>query len=335
MDAGRRPIAIWLTALLLLTPLTAGAQAPSRPTGDPMPPPPVRSEAELLAAVAAEPSDLRPYLELASLYLRANRRADSIRILRQALTHHPDSSAVFSALMLYTDPDRDPADFQALVMEWRNLDPSDTRPLLFAAGIHLRSASVTGDLSARQAHVQQASQLLEDVRTMNPTSPGQRGQYLNHLKLLIGFTDDPVERQRLTTELEAGLKDFGVFQASGGVAVAQSSGGSAAAPPPSWPAGAVRVGGNIKPPVKTKTVEAIWPPAAQQARVQGVVILEILIDEAGKVADAKVLRSIPLLDVAAIEAVRQWEFEPTLLNGVPVPVIMTATVQFRLAPQFR
>ena len=65
-----------------------------------MPPPPVRSEAELLAAVAAEPSDLRSYLELASLYLHANRRADSISILRQALPHQKDSSTVYTALML-------------------------------------------------------------------------------------------------------------------------------------------------------------------------------------------------------------------------------------------
>ena len=298
-----------------------------------MPPPPVRSEAELLAAVAAEPSDLRPYLELASLYLHANRRADSIKILRQALQHHPNSPTVFTALMLYTDPDQDPAGFDALAMEWRNVDPSDVRPILFVASLHLRRASVTRDLSERQTHVQKAAQLLDEVKTLNPTTPEQRGPYLNHLKLLIAVTDDPIERQRLTTELEAGAKDL-AGQTRGGVSVAPP-GGMATAPPPSWPAGAVRVGGNIKPPVKTKNVEPVWPPVAQQARVQGVVILEVLIDEAGKVADARVLRSIPLLDLAAIEAVRQWEFEPTHPNGVPVPVIMTVTVQFRLAPQLR
>jgi protein TonB len=48
------------------------------------------------------------------------------------------------------------------------------------------------------------------------------------------------------------------------------------------------------------------------------------------VQDARVLRSIPLLDQAALEAVKQWEFTPTTLNGVPVPVIMTVTVQFTL-----
>ena len=50
----------------------------------------------------------------------------------------------------------------------------------------------------------------------------------------------------------------------------------------------------------------------------------------GKVQNARVLRSIPLLDQAALDAVKQWEYTPTLLNGVPVPVIMTVTVQFTL-----
>jgi periplasmic protein TonB len=55
-----------------------------------------------------------------------------------------------------------------------------------------------------------------------------------------------------------------------------------------------------------------------------------VIGPSGRVQDARVLRSIPLLDQAALEAVKQWEFTPTTLNGVPVPVIMTVTVQFTL-----
>jgi protein TonB len=94
--------------------------------------------------------------------------------------------------------------------------------------------------------------------------------------------------------------------------------------------GALRVGGNIRQPQKIKDVRPQYPPEAQQARVQGVVILEVLIDEGGRVSDARVLRSLPMLDAPAIEAVRQWEFTPTLLNGRAVPVIMTATVQFTL-----
>jgi len=103
------------------------------------------------------------------------------------------------------------------------------------------------------------------------------------------------------------------------------------APAPGWTSGgAVRVGGNMKQPVKTKHVAPVYPPIAQSARVQGVVILKTIIGTDGRVADARVLRSIPLLDQAALDAVRQWEFTPTHLNGVPVPVIMTMTVQFDL-----
>jgi TonB family protein len=101
-------------------------------------------------------------------------------------------------------------------------------------------------------------------------------------------------------------------------------------PPPPPPQAPVRVGGNIKTPTKTKDVRPVYPPIAQSARVSGVVIIEATIGADGKVKDAKVLRSIPLLDQAALDAVKQWQFTPTLLNGVPVPVIMTVTVNFTL-----
>jgi len=105
-------------------------------------------------------------------------------------------------------------------------------------------------------------------------------------------------------------------------------GGLPDAPPPPQ---AVRVGGQIKEPKKLKNVNPSYPDIAKQARVQGVVILECTISPQGKVTDVKVLRGIPLLDAAAIEAVKQWVYSPTLLNGVPVPVIMTVTVNFRLS----
>jgi protein TonB len=104
-------------------------------------------------------------------------------------------------------------------------------------------------------------------------------------------------------------------------------GGLPDAPPPQQ---AVRVGGNIKEPKQLKRVQPVYPDIAKQARVQGVVILECTISPQGKVTDVKVLRGIPLLDESAKEAVKQWVYTPTLLNGVPVPVIMTVTVNFKL-----
>jgi protein TonB len=101
-------------------------------------------------------------------------------------------------------------------------------------------------------------------------------------------------------------------------------------PPPPPPAAPVRVGGQIRQPTQLKKINPVYPSIAQSARVQGVVILEATIGTNGRVKDVRVLRSIPLLDSAAIDAVRQWEYTPTMLNNVPVEVIMTVTVQFTL-----
>ena len=96
------------------------------------------------------------------------------------------------------------------------------------------------------------------------------------------------------------------------------------------PVAPVRPGGMIKPPTRIKYVVPNYPDIAKAVKVQGVVIIEAIIGTDGKVQDAKVLRGEPLLDSAALDAVRSWEYTPTLLNGVPTPVIMTVTVQFRL-----
>lgn len=102
-------------------------------------------------------------------------------------------------------------------------------------------------------------------------------------------------------------------------------------PPPPAPGAPIRVGSGVMPPAKTRHVNPEYPAIAQSARVQGVVIVELFITPEGTVQDARILRSIPLLDQAALDAVRQWEFTPTLLNGQPTPIIMTATVQFTLS----
>jgi TonB family protein len=99
---------------------------------------------------------------------------------------------------------------------------------------------------------------------------------------------------------------------------------------PTFAEGALRVGGNIKPPVKTRHVSPSYPQDAQVAGIQGVVIIEVRIEADGTVSRTRILRSIPMLDDAAEAAVSQWHFTPTLLNGQPVPVIMTTTVNFRL-----
>jgi TonB family protein len=92
------------------------------------------------------------------------------------------------------------------------------------------------------------------------------------------------------------------------------------------------VGGAVRPPAKIVNVPPVYPQEAQDAKIQGVVILEVIVGEDGSVTDVEVLRSIPQLDAAAVEAVKQWRYQPTLLNGVATLVRMTVTVNFTLAP---
>jgi protein TonB len=103
-------------------------------------------------------------------------------------------------------------------------------------------------------------------------------------------------------------------------------------PPPVTraPKDPIPVGGNIRPPTRVVYVAPIYPQLALAARKEGTVILQAVIDETGNVREVKVLRSVQLLDDAAIQAVANWRFTPTLLNGTAVPVVMTVTVAFAL-----
>ena len=105
----------------------------------------------------------------------------------------------------------------------------------------------------------------------------------------------------------------------------------APAPPPPPPSEPVRVGGRIKVPTKIVHVPPVYPAIAQSARVEGTVVIEATIGADGRVKDARVISSKPLLDQAAVDAVMKWRFTPTLLNGAPVPVLMTVTVTFKLS----
>jgi TonB family protein len=95
---------------------------------------------------------------------------------------------------------------------------------------------------------------------------------------------------------------------------------------------ALRVGGNIKPPTKITNVNATFPPSMREAGLSGVVPLEATIGADGAVTSVRVLSAQvhPDFANAAIEAVRQWRYTPTLLNGVPVEITMTVTVAFSL-----
>ena len=159
-------------------------------------------------------------------------------------------------------------------------------------------------------------------RTTPPTAPPRA----DAAPLLVpdGVAPElPVETANDAPPVDGGIITFGSCDTCGSVDVVPP-------PPPPPPTPIVHVGGDIKPPRKVVDVAPVYPPLARAARVEGLVILEAVIAEDGSVRDIRVLRSVQLLDGAAEEAVRQWRFTPTLLNGQPVPVVMTITVAFTL-----
>ncbi len=110
------------------------------------------------------------------------------------------------------------------------------------------------------------------------------------------------------------------------------TGTSVPIPPPRQPAAKriVRVGSHIKAPRQTYSVQPEYPPLARQAHVSGTVVVDAVLDEHGNVVGAHALSGHPLLIPAALKAVLQWKYEPTLLNGTPVAVEMEVTVHFKL-----
>jgi len=111
---------------------------------------------------------------------------------------------------------------------------------------------------------------------------------------------------------------------------------AAAPPPPPPPPKAVvpqriRVGGNVQAANLINQVRPVYPPLAKQARISGVVELSAIIGKDGRVQDLKVVRGHPLLVQAALDAVKNWVYRPTLLNGEPVEVSTTIDVNFTLS----
>jgi TonB family protein len=94
--------------------------------------------------------------------------------------------------------------------------------------------------------------------------------------------------------------------------------------------GAVRAIRDIKPPKLIKSVPPIYPEKARQARVEGTVIVEARTNAQGNVEALRIIRSIPLLDQAAIDAVKQWKYEPKIIEGKARSIVFTVTVMFRL-----
>jgi len=90
----------------------------------------------------------------------------------------------------------------------------------------------------------------------------------------------------------------------------------------------IRVGGALKPPRLVSSVQPVYPAMARNAGIEGDVVMDTTIDRAGNVTNVKVVSGPPMLRQAALDALRQWKYEPSQLNGEPVPVQVTVTIKF-------
>jgi|SRR5579859_1598758 len=106
--------------------------------------------------------------------------------------------------------------------------------------------------------------------------------------------------------------------------------GTAPPPPKPRPTGPVRVGGNVQAARIVNRVQPVYPPLARQTRISGTVRLHAIISKDGTIQQLEVMSGHPLLQQAALDAVRQWRYQPTLLNGEPVEVDTTIDVIFSL-----
>jgi protein TonB len=104
-----------------------------------------------------------------------------------------------------------------------------------------------------------------------------------------------------------------------------------AGPPPAEPEGPIIVAGDVQKPEKLSGPDPVYTEIARKARIQGVVIVQAIIDKGGDVQNVKVLKGLPMgLDQAAVDAVKKWKFKPATLNGKPVAVYYNLTVNFRI-----
>ena len=102
-------------------------------------------------------------------------------------------------------------------------------------------------------------------------------------------------------------------------------------PPPAEPEGPIIVAGDVTKPEKVSGPDPVYTEIARKARIQGVVIVQAIINKQGQVENVKVLKGLPMgLDQAAVEAVKRWQFKPATLNGKPVAVYYNLTVNFRI-----
>jgi protein TonB len=184
-----------------------------------------------------------------------------------------------------------------------------------------------------------------EAREVPPVMPGTLVMPSAIPSEIAKIVEEPIAAPGVIGGVPGGVPGGMVAGVLGGVLANRASEDALLVPPPPVPpppvplpppkamlASPVRVGGDVREPRVIRIVPPIYPRLARQARIAGVVILEATLTAEGAVEEIRVVSGHPLLVEAAIDAVKQWQYEPTLLNGVPVAVILTARVRFERTP---
>jgi TonB family protein len=323
---------------LVIAPASAQQAQPRDPRSD-VPRPASSREAALQSALAADPGVIANWLELARLQEQRGAVADAEQTLRSALAQRADASSVLRTLAQFYGRtgqfDKAVATLESAAAQ----NPNDPQGHQIVATYYWEKAQKDTALSREEKlrYLESGIAATERAIAINADYVEALTYKNILLRMKANLESDAVRRDSLIAEADQ-LRNRAIE-----LQKARSGGRTAIGepPPPPAPPGSsdpmvsggmapVRVGGNIKTPTKIRDVRPVYPPEAHAAGISGMVILEVLIDASGNVEAAKVLRSIPMLDQAATDAVKQWQFTPTHLNGAAVPVIMTVTVNFTI-----
>ena len=319
--------------LALILPVPAQSQPPrDRTPTRTAPVEPAAREAELQQRITTTPTGVAAYIELAKLQEDRGAYADAESTLTRARGAAPASKDVVKALAGFYNRQGDFTKTMETLEAVERMDPTDpTAPQIVATYYWEKAFKDQRLLPAEKyKYTLNGIEATDRALALKPDYADALTYKNLLLRMRAAQETDPVLKQQLLAEADT-LRNRAIELNKQRTAINSGERGIAYPPPPPPPPpgdAPLRVGGNIAPPTKIKDVRPVYPAEALDARIQGVVIVEATIDREGRVSDAKVLRSIPQLDEAALTAVRQWEFAPTLLNGAPVPVIMTVTVNF-------
>ena len=339
-----------LMADTAMVPARGSAQQPR----DPRPAearPSTSREAELKTTTAANPSDVKSWLELAKLQEDRGATDEAEQTLRSALAATGSLDVAMGLAGFFNRQGNFPETMRVLE-DVAAQHPTDAFGHQMVATYYWEKAQkdhrltpaeklhyIESGISATDRAIAQNPDYIEALTYKNILLR-MKGNMQTNAAARQQFYDEANTLRNRAMELSKARAASGQQPSAAGP-IAEAARRSAGTPPPPPPPPAppsppqpvdgvqpVRIGGNIKAPTKIHHVNPEYPQEALDARVSGVVIVEAMVDAQGDVRSAKVLRSIPLLDQAAIDAVEQWRFEPTFLNGQAVPVIMTVTVNF-------